>query len=148
MRQPVKTDNTPAQGIIHNVGGFTLVETLVAAALLTIVIVSLAAMVRKGREMEITDKHRRQARLIINSLLESQTYNYANFAALTACTNTQHPLLDNRNGIPLTGTLTITVTDETEQAIAVKKIRMSLTWPQNPPYEDSITIDKWITQVP
>jgi type II secretory pathway pseudopilin PulG len=65
-------------GIFAN-AGYTLVELMVAAACLGIAISGVMAMISAGRQMEMESGNRRQARMIANSVLESDGLQFFNY---------------------------------------------------------------------
>jgi hypothetical protein len=57
---------------LKSAAGVTLVELLVAAVIILVVVIGVVAVVRKSGEMQTIDYHRRQARSIATSILETQ----------------------------------------------------------------------------
>jgi hypothetical protein len=132
--------------------GFSLVEALVAAALLSLSIIMIVAVIKNGRAIDINDLHRRQARAIINGVLGSPHYDYTNYVYLHANPGTKSDstvTLDPRDGSsPLTGALkiqTIVVPSGGTIPFDVVKIIITVTW-QEPEFPDSIVIEKWVTE--
>lgn len=140
--------------------GFTLVEILVAASLLSIAIVAIVGMVRKAWDIEMDNLHRRQARTLIVNQLESQKYDYTSYSALynecpTPHTDTTIVTIDPRGGNPLTGKLiiqltrdaglTITATNGGAKAIPRVIVNMTVQW-EEPGYTDQVSIEKWISE--
>jgi competence protein ComGC len=131
--------------------GFSLVELLVASTLMVVAILSIVTIMRKGGEIELSDKHMRAARTIINSSFESPTYSITNFANLP---NDQRAvIIDPRGtgtGDDLNGTLTVTVTNGVITGIyatplTTRTITMTLTWLE-PEGQSSVTLDRILSQ--
>jgi len=59
------------------IGGYTLVELLVAAVVLAVMVAGLVATVRYMRAEQNLDYHRRQARMAINRIFEDGFSNYS-----------------------------------------------------------------------
>lgn len=142
--------------------GFTLAELIVAAAIASLAILILVAVLRKGTEISDTTKHRQRARAIIDSCFESPTYQYDRVSYINMPVfHSATVVIDPRSsgaGDDLTGTLTITVTagvNTTPQSptgeakrdnVAFKRIVMTVAWsePQGP---QSVTIEKTVTSL-
>lgn len=130
--------------------GYTLAELLVAVAIFSVTIAGIVAVLRKGIETTVTDTHRKRARTIIDSCFESASYQPANYAGMAAVNRAV--LIDARNeGSPsddLSGTLTISVTDQTDNsrapAVAYKQVRATVQWTE-PEGGQSLVLDKWVT---
>lgn len=143
--------------------GFTLVEMLVSGAIILLSVIAVIAVVRKGREIDINDLHRRMARARINALMESRQYSYTNYNNLTAgtITITTGDTLDDRHdgGTPLrassmTQGFLVTITNvgnvatgpTTGITVSGKKIRMRIKWREGN-YIDSVAYEKLITNM-
>lgn len=131
--------------------GFSLVEVLVAAAILCIAIVAVVTMVRKAGDLQVSNDYRLKARAIINARMET-VYNHFNYAIIEAPDTATEPVtIDMRTGdIPLVGTLYTTVTADNPAIsgtnIPIKKITLSLAWDTFDGGRDSISISKWLTE--
>ena len=135
--------------------GFSLVEVLVSAAVLSISFVSIVAFIRKGHEQIALDRHRRSARGIIDRTLESARFepeSYVHFDSAPA-PETITEAIDPKTG--LTGTLTVTVGPEQQSmqgaAIPYRQITASMVWnePSNPDVvsPETVSVEKWLTKV-
>lgn len=131
-----------------NSKGFTLAEVLVAAGIIALALISAIAVIRKGREIDTNDLHRRQARLAICSILESRKYDNGSFSMIPVGTSTDSVVIDPRNGVePLKGLLTINTVLRGEYygvLNAVKKISITVKW-NEPDFTDSVNIWKSIS---
>jgi len=135
--------------------GYSLVEVLVAAAILIIAILAIIAVVRKGRELDITDRHRRVARATIMSRFENPSYRYDNYDNV-APLNGQTVIIDPRDTATttddLTGTLVITVAPEdtlqgaSNTPIPFKEVTMRITWQEPGPLNEQVEIKKQISK--
>lgn len=138
--------------------GFTLVEVLVSAAVLLVGVLGLVAVLVKGGELEVSDRHRRRARELIDSCMEEWT-------VVPACdydavpTETVEVIIDERDTTTtdddLTGLLGIdtiphTVGDDPGEItnLACKQVHVEVKWPE-PDRVDSVSMvmKKWVTDL-
>jgi prepilin-type N-terminal cleavage/methylation domain-containing protein len=136
--------------------GFTLVELLVASAVIVIAITAMVAMVRKGMELSTSDGHRRTARAIIAARFESGQFNYSNYLNLIPGAWPPEQVIIDSHGAgaadDLNGTLTIIVGNETpipganDIQIPYKNIAMTVAW-QEPEEAETVVIEKRLAQV-
>ena len=84
--------------------GFTLVEVLVAAAVIALSLFSVVAFVRKGQDQVTLDKHRRMARSIVERTIEDPVYDIVNYPNLTTTDVTRNNLdtIDTKTTPPIT----------------------------------------------
>ena len=144
-----------------NSRGFSLVELVAATIILMIGILGIVAVTRTGRNLDVTTKHRREARGLIVSEFEQQQDNYIsnyNTVKLSAGTGavTQTVTIDERGtpgnaGDDLNGMLSVTVGAEqsvTSGGITVPylPITMSVAWPE-PEGTETVQMTKWISPV-
>lgn len=129
--------------------GVTLVELLVAAGVLSIAIIAIIAVITKGRELQVADNHRRQARAVIDSLMENK-YDDRYFDTISVDTISNNHTL----GTGFTATITqevvrrdtnITIGLNTS-TIPRKIILIKVRW-NEASGPDSIQIQKQITDV-
>jgi Tfp pilus assembly protein PilV len=141
----------PHHNLLGN-GGFSLVELLVASSIMVIAIVSIVTIVRKGGEMDVTDRHRRMARSIINSTFESTEYSPASYSTLANAT--RPVVIDPRDTLTtadnLNGTLQITVTPGSVNGanatvVPYKNVTMTVAWSE-PEGSQSVTLTRWLAQ--
>ncbi|MBD3392523.1 MAG: hypothetical protein GF418_10600 [Chitinivibrionales bacterium] len=133
--------------------GVTLVEVLVAAAVIIISTMGVVAVTRSSRQTDVTFNHRRAARAIIDSCFESISYHYSNYQNLANISRSVvvDPRTPETPDDDLTGSLSITVTQESAQGAALttinhKQVVMSVTW-NEPEGQQSVTLTKCITQL-
>jgi prepilin-type N-terminal cleavage/methylation domain-containing protein len=132
--------------------GFTLVEIIVAIVIVSVAIVAIISISRKGREIDIDSLHNRRARTIIDSCFESSSYQYANAVNFVAVNRAV--LIDPRRAgatDDLIGTLTITLTPTTTAAasginVPSTKLLATITW-QEPEGQQSIALEKLVPQL-
>jgi len=135
--------------------GYTLVELLVSSAILAISIVSIVAMIRKGRELDSTDGHRRRVRAIIDSCFESDAYQPANYGALAGAANVSVVVEPSGYGRAsnLTGSLSVTLTPAAaEDSVAAnggifvhfRQVTASVVWTE-PEGSQTLTLAKRLT---
>ena len=128
--------------------GFSFVEIMVAAMVISVMIISVIAMVRKGSEWIPLNRHMRFARGIIASTMEKQAYQPENYNNCVAGTTTTTEILDPKTN--LQGTFSLTITAEIAQVNGVtvphREITGVITWmePGNPDTQ-TVRIVKWLT---
>lgn len=145
----LKQNQTPGNKTIKN--GFTLVEILVAAAILVIVIVAAITALRKGAELEVSDNHRRAARALATSVLE-RNFNYSQYYLVNAGTVVYpNDTIDLRNGTaPLRADVvrSVVVLDTLRNVsgknIPVQKVTVTVKWQEPGSGVDSILVEKWL----
>jgi type II secretory pathway pseudopilin PulG len=132
--------------------GYSLAELIVAAAIVTLTVVALAVVLRKGSEITVTDVHEKRARSVIDSCFESPAYDYRNYGVLPAVNRSV--VVDPRDpsdaGDDLVGNLTITVEVDTSSSagtdVEYKKVTVQVDW-QEPEGPRSITMEKRLTDL-
>jgi Tfp pilus assembly protein PilV len=152
MRTPLKKDICPQ---CRTCGGFTLLEVMVASVIVVISIAAVVAMVRKGQELTSDDGHRRIARSLITTKLESSTYDYTNYGNLADTSITDSVIIDTRGTATtaddIKGVRTITVANEQTIAgtagitVPYKLLTFRVIW-REPEGMDTVQIQKQIAQ--
>ena len=133
---------------IGNPFGFSFVEIAVAAAIISIMLVAIVAMVRKGQEWIPLDRHMQFARGIIARTFEKEEFQPENYNNLVSGTTTQTVIIDPKTN--LQGTFSMTISPEVAQISGVtvphKKITAVISWlePGNP-VTQTVRIVKWVT---
>lgn len=135
--------------------GYSLLEVLVAGVIIALSVIAVIAIVRKGQEMILLDKHRRMARAYIEQELQKNIYrpgNYPNLGAVTSPSTTNVTIDPKSN---LTGTLTVTIGNEatsnmtgldgTTVAVPYRTVTMTVTWNEWGGPSETVSIDRWIT---
>ena len=136
--------------------GFTIVEVLVAAVILSLSVVGTVAMVRKSQDMISQDKNRRAARGFIVKTLEQSSFEPENYAALTTSTTTQSVSINAAASI--NGTLITEISDEQTQTgasntfgvavdIPYREITVTVKWNETGDKKDSVQVWKRIANV-
>ena len=128
---------------------------MVASVIVVISIAAVVAMVRKGQELTSDDGHRRIARSLITTKLESSTYDYTNYGNLSAGSTIDTVVIDTRGTTAKTddikGVRTITVgaeqtiTGTSSISVPYKVLTLRVTW-QEPEGMDTVQIQKQIAQ--
>jgi prepilin-type N-terminal cleavage/methylation domain-containing protein len=135
--------------------GFSLVEVLIAAVILSISLLSIVAFVRKGHEQIAFDRHRRFARGIIDRTLESarfQPESYTDFDSAPPPVVTVETIDPKTK---LTGTLTVTVGLEEPSiqgaAVPHRHVKAAVVWNEelnkNVVKPETVNVEKWLTKV-
>ena len=131
-------------------GGFTIIETLIAAIVLGLIVIGMVSMIRMGREMDVTSDHHRQARAFIHAALERPEYHFSQYKLLDPGSSIDTVTIDPET-YPKTGLLHITVSNTLydiihSDSIPYKEISMSLVWDEvDGP--DTISVSKRISSV-
>lgn len=127
--------------------GFTLVEVIVAAALITVSVIAVVAVVNTGSMLERSDNDRRQARVLIRSKFEQQ-YDFRNINTIPHDTTIfDSVVIDEREGTPLKGFVTTVIaaeniTSNNNTAIPAIRIEMNCSWTETNGVGDSIKLTK------
>lgn len=135
----------------RNDRGYSLVEVLVAAAVVAVALVSVVAFVRKGQEMIALEKHRAMARGIIGRTLEKSQYlpdNYDKLPAQPAAAVTTTVVLDPATN--LRGVLTLSVGNEQTTAtgaVPYRVVTAAVTWTEPGGNNEAVSIAKWLSDV-
>jgi type II secretory pathway pseudopilin PulG len=131
--------------------GFSLVEVIVSAVLVSLSVVAVVSSVSTGVRLQVTDNDRRQARTLIQSVFEEQ-YDFRNYNSIVPnTTHTETVIIDNRDGIPLQGELTAVVQNTTLGAdngctFPARQVTITCRWNVDPQTVDSIQLTKIIAQ--
>ncbi|MFW5813351.1 MAG: prepilin-type N-terminal cleavage/methylation domain-containing protein [Fibrobacterota bacterium] len=127
--------------------GFTLVELLTSAVILAIAVAAIVAVVRKGREMQIIDYHRRQARVEIQQTFES-LYDYRKYPGPDLLAGDSVVIDERQEGVLKARRRTV-VTDDTVNIsgsdVPVRKITVTLNWREIDGSDESVSLSKWIS---
>ena len=138
----------------RNPNGFTIVEVLVAAIVVSVSIIGTVSLVRKAQELTSLDRHRRAARLIIDSRLEQATYQQMNYAGLVPGTMTQEVEIEppSASSAAIAGTLQISVTGVLKKAgtggkdMPYKDVVLSVAWQERGALEPAVvTVEKMVS---
>lgn len=129
--------------------GFSLVELLVAALILAIATVAVVSMIRKSREIQLSDNHRQEVRAIINAEFE-KSYGYRQFSSISVRDTSMNVVIDNRTGTPLTGTMYVSIDSSSEPAtgtsVPIKRVTLAIAWTEADSERDSISLTKWVAE--
>lgn len=153
--------NKEAHGTVKksNPSGFSLVEVLVAAAVVALSLVSVVAFVRKGQEQVALDRHRRMARAIVERTLEDPAYNMINYPSLVTMNllRTNLDTIDVHTTPPLTGSLRVKISDVDSTTysgalttgnvtVPYRKVTVTMAWSEyQSPKPDTIMCEKRVT---
>ena len=134
----------------NNNRGFSIIEVLVATAVLSISLIAVVAIIRTGTDIQVSVQHRQAARMILMSRLEERygagMYNMIGGNVPDDTT----VVLDYRAVDSLTGTLSTTIVntnispDGGTTSIPVRQVTLTLTWQETPDLTDQLTITRWV----
>jgi type II secretory pathway pseudopilin PulG len=136
--------------------GFSLVETIVAAALIAVSLFIVAGFVRNSQKQISFDKHYRMAHSIMRNALETAQFQPENYSSLTTDCPTpgQSVPFDSGRTPVLTGTLKVCILDEvtttaTNTGITVpyRKVVDTVSWIEPYAGPQTVTGEKWLTNV-
>ncbi len=144
--------------ILLNQRGVTLIELMVASIILGITTTGVLTMLGSGRNMDIANSLRRQARLTAIAILEDSLYHYSKYAACLPRIDTRTVTLEpaipsiyliGDEPTPVPATATITITNDPSliwagQATESRTIQVNVAWPAASP-TDTVTLVKRIT---
>jgi prepilin-type N-terminal cleavage/methylation domain-containing protein len=143
----------------HNASsGFTLVELMVASVCLGLAISGAMSMIGAGRQIEMENWNRRQARMLAYSALENNAYHYLNFSSIIV-PYSQTSVVQLNPGTPLAINATLVVTSdlgyftmhdpdgETPPSLGIqyKWVRAAVNWTVAG-HADSVHVRKRITE--
>ena len=132
--------------------GYSLVEVLVAAAIITLSLVAVVAFVRKGQEMIVVQKHRAMARGIVEKKLEQRPFQPDNYSEIPNpfTTTDSSVIIDSGTTPNLQGTLTVSVSNPkvtATGAVPYRAVTATVTWTEPGGGNDTVTVTKWLTDV-
>jgi hypothetical protein len=139
----------------HLSGGYSLAELMAAAAVFSIVVLGVVTLITKGRNLDITDGHRRVARLIVDASLEDTDFGSQSYESLASGTLIDTVVIDTPGGNTLPGRREITVgTPQTfsgvpsgSNSFPYYPVTVRVTW--NEPdmtVPETVQVVKWISQ--
>lgn len=120
--------------------GFSLVETLVAAAVVLFAVVAVVAVVRKGQEQMWVEKHRRTARAIVDTILEAPQYAPANYPSIANGTTNATYTIDTN----LSATATTVVSSQNDSGVPHKRIWSKVRWVEPGGMADSVVMERLV----
>jgi prepilin-type N-terminal cleavage/methylation domain-containing protein len=136
------------------IAGFSLVEVLVAAAIVSFSLISVVGFVRKGNVNIALDKHRRTARGIVERTLEQPTYqpeNYKNLVTIASPAPIDTIIDKSAN---LHGKLSVAVSDSVRPTYGgitttYRAVTATVAWLEAGPGVDSekVSMQKWLTNI-
>jgi prepilin-type N-terminal cleavage/methylation domain-containing protein len=137
----------------RNDRGFSLVEVLVAAAVIALSLFAVVAVVRKGQDMIAIEKHRGMARGIIEQTLEKPPYQPEYYNSLTTISSptATNVIIDPGMNPNLQGSLTVAVGAEVTTVNSVtapyRAVTATVTWTESGSPSQTVTITKWLADV-
>lgn len=134
--------------LMLNSKAFSLIETLVAAAVIAVAVLSVVAVVRKGQEYMWVNLHRRTARAILDTTLEGARFYPGNYGSIPATIASDSVVLDATNGKPK-AQRSFSITSGTVDVVAYKSITVKLLWQEYAgAAADSVMITRRVPDIP
>jgi prepilin-type N-terminal cleavage/methylation domain-containing protein len=131
--------------IENNDRGFSLIEVLVAAAVVAVSLFSVVAFVRKGNDMASIDRDRRVAREIVDTTLEGQRFLPANYDLIPGTITSNSVTL--YNGLTATRSFTIDTTGVIA-GVNYKTIAVKVQWLEpGASANDFVQIERWVPDI-
>ncbi len=133
--------------------GFTIVEILVAITIIAVGVVASVSSVRKGHEITVADLHRRKARIIADSILESKQYHYSSYPSFS--NDSFAVIIDTATvestPVTVTGVATVTVSPEQlagqlSTTVDYKSVTATIIW-THLGVIDTVSLTKWVSQL-
>jgi type II secretory pathway pseudopilin PulG len=147
---------TPGHRFSRADGGFTMVEAIVSALLLTICLSAVVIVVRIGTQLQTSDNNHRQARGILRSTLEDE-FDFRQYGTIPDSTTSVNIVdIDPRDGNVLQGHLSKiassdSITLPTGTKIPVKAVTLVINWTEEGGDRDTVvrtlTMDKILAEV-
>jgi Tfp pilus assembly protein PilV len=131
--------------------GLSLVEVLVSAVFVALSVVAVISSASTGVRLQVSDNDRRQARAIMQSVLEDR-YDFRSYPTIVSnTTRTETVTIDSRGGNPLQGEMKTVVTDvapitDNGCTFSAKQVTISCKWNEDQNTQDSIQLTKTIAQ--
>ncbi len=136
-----------------NTKGFTIVEILVAITIIAVVVAASVSSVRKGHEITVADLHRRKARIIADSILESKSYHYSFYPSFS--NDSFSVIIDTATvestPITVSGMATVTISaaqiaGQLSTTVDYKSVTATIIW-THIGVTDTITLTKWVSRL-
>ncbi len=136
-------------------GGYSLAELMAAAAVFSIVVLGVVTLITKGRNLDITDGHRRAARLIVDASLEGSEFDSRCYGSLSSGTLTDTVVIDTSGGNILPGrrevivgaSQTFSSVPSGSNSVPYYPVTVRVSW--NEPdmaVPETVQVVKWISQ--
>ena len=129
--------------------GFSIVEVLVAATILSLSTIAMVVMIRKGTDIQVSVRHRQAARLALAARLETNGLNTFNSLAAPS-TADDSVSIDIRDTDTLKGNIRTDISNETISIngsnIPVKRVRLLISWQETGDEQDSLAMERLVTE--
>jgi prepilin-type N-terminal cleavage/methylation domain-containing protein len=146
----------PTRTKFTRLAGYTLVELMVAAVLLGICVSGVMTMISVGRQAELDNSIRRQARIFAANQMESDQYNYTQYPATAGMASPPDTI--NRDTIPkIVPTISVTVSPESSAvwnqigggsiSFQYQKVTVAVSWLKKNGNMESVGFQKIIAAI-
>lgn len=125
--------------------GSSLVELLVAIGVISLAAIMVVAIVNKGRELQVSDKHRREARTIIDSVMVTRYDNrdYLTITSSADSTRTDSIVIDKMfRGVVSQRVRNATTVINGLPSVPMKRVTVSVRWAEAGNMIDSVWLEK------
>jgi prepilin-type N-terminal cleavage/methylation domain-containing protein len=132
--------------------GFSLVEVLMAASVITLSLVAVVTFVRKGQEMTNLQKHRAMARGFVQSQLENPPFQPEYYNTLSSIPSLPtDSVVDIDAAMNLHGALTVSIGAEQADVNGIaspyRPVTATVIWTEPGGDNDTVTMTKWLADV-
>jgi Tfp pilus assembly protein PilV len=127
-------------------GGFSIVEVLVAGAILGIATIAVAAMIQKSGDLHAAGNRRVAAKTFLSSKFETIYRSDAYNRLAQHTSDTSVSFIDPMNGAPYSGDFHTTITLRNVNQVPYYRVALALAWDNADGTRDSIALTMRVVQ--